>query len=95
MSKTLWTVLCDRKPVAEIAAATSHEAWRIVEALDEFGDLPKNRSKTEISSCPSARAARTRRQAESLGLGDQFLARLGSGMFLTMIGTLSQAEHAA
>lgn len=102
MNMTLWTVLCDHKPVAEIAASTSHEAWRIVEALDEFGDLPKNRSRTEISSCPERKAAETLRQAKALGLGDRFLALMPDGMFLTMIGGLSamdlsqaQAEYAA
>jgi hypothetical protein len=102
MNKTLWTVLCDHKPVAEIAASTSHEAWRIVEALDEFGDLPKARTHTEISSCPERKAAETLRQAKALGVGDRFLALMPDGMVLTMIGGLSamdpsqaQPEYAA
>lgn len=89
MNKTLWTVLSDRRPVAEIAAATHDEAWRIAAALGEFGDLPQNPGQIEIKACPARKAARTRNQAQALGLGDQFLARIQNGMFLTMIGGLA------
>jgi hypothetical protein len=86
MNKMLWTVHSDQGPVAEIAAASLDDAWAIVAALDEFGDLPRNRTRTEIRTCPDRVAARTRRQAKALGLGDQFLARVQNGMFLTAIG---------
>jgi hypothetical protein len=91
----LWTVLADRQPVAVVAAERSEQAWRIVAALDDFGDLPKTRGETELVSCSPEAEAWTLNLARTLGCAATFLACIGEGMFFTCIGGLSYADCAS
>ncbi len=87
--KTLWTVLVDHQPVAVVAAHRSEEAWRIVAALDDQGDLPRRRNEIEIARCPPRQTTKTVNLARTLGCADTFLACLGDSMFMIAIGGLS------
>lgn len=89
MNRTLWMVLADRQSIAIVAADKIEHAWRIVSALAEHGDLPQNSQETRIAPCPAEQAAQTLSLAQSLGMADGFLACLGGGVFLTIIGGLS------
>ncbi len=86
MTKNLWTVLADLKPVAVVAADRNEEAWRIVTALADHGDLPGDRRNTDIVPCLPALAAKTLSAANRLGCADTFLACVREMMFLTAIG---------
>ncbi len=89
MPRALWTVLADHQPAAVVAAERRAEAWRIVAALDDHDDLPKQRRETNLVPCPPEMASETLGLAQSLGCATTFLACIKGGMFLTEIGGLS------
>lgn len=87
--RTLWTVMADYQPVAVVAAEAKDMAWRIVSALAEHDDLPRQRLQTEVIPCPPAQHLETLTQAHELGCEKSFLACIRGGMFLTHIEGLS------
>ncbi|MBF0168480.1 MAG: hypothetical protein HQL45_12705 [Alphaproteobacteria bacterium] len=91
MKRTLWTVFTDHRLVAVVVADKLDGARRIVAALAERNDLPDRPEKTLVMPCTRRQAAKVLRQADTMGIGDRFLAFLASGVFLTGLGELSPA----
>ena len=91
MSRTLWTVLADHQPVAVVAAEAPENAWRIVTALADHYDLPRQGGAPRVVPCPPLQRRETLTRAHALGCGDSFLACVRGGMFLTHIDGLALA----
>ena len=91
MKRTLWTVFTDHRLVAVVVADKLDGARRIVAALAERNDLPDRPDRTRVIPCTRRQAAKVLRQADTMGIGDRFLAFLAGGFFLTGLGDLSPA----
>lgn len=91
MSLKLWTVFSDHGPVAVVVADGIEGAKRIVAALISRNDLPAKAETARVLPATKRQANKVLRQAESMGLGTQFLAFLMPGVFMTGIGGLSPA----
>lgn len=89
MNRKLWTVLSDQQPVAVVAAEAMDSAWKIVSALAEHHDLPRQSRQTQVIPCPPRQHRETLSQADDLGCRDSFLACIRGGMFLTHIEGLA------
>jgi hypothetical protein len=91
MNRNLWTVFSEHRLVAVVAADKIEGARRIVAALTERNDLPARAEGTRVLPATKRQATKVLRQAETMGIGDQFLAFLTPGIFMTGIGGLSPA----
>lgn len=91
MSRKLWTVFSDQGPIAVVVADGIEGARRIVAALISRNDLPARAEATRVLPATKRQAKKVLRQAESMGVGSQFMAFLMPGVFMTCIGGLSPA----
>ena len=91
MSRQLWTVLTDQKPVAVVAAEAWETAWRIASALADHHDLPHLADRTQVVRARDQESQDTLSQARALGCDQSFLACVRGGMFLTHIESLDLA----
>lgn len=92
MNSKLWTVFADHRLVAVVAADKIEGAQSIVAALEERNDLPaRTATGNRVLPATKRQANKVRRQAQSMGVGDHFLAFLMPGIFMTGIGGLGQA----
>jgi hypothetical protein len=88
MNRTLWTVFSDHRLVAVVVAEGIDGAKRIVTALSERNDLPSRPGDTRVLPATKRQANKVLKQAESMGVANQFLAFLMPGIFMTGIGGL-------
>ncbi|MBF0268357.1 MAG: hypothetical protein HQL44_07170 [Alphaproteobacteria bacterium] len=91
MNRKLWTVFSDHRLVAVVAADRIEGAHHIVAALEQRNDLPARPDGVRVMPCGKRQANKVLRQAELMGIGNQFLAFLMPGIFMTGIGGLSAA----
>lgn len=91
----LWTVFTNHEPVAVVAATVQEDAWKIVNALYERNDLQGDPSSASVQPCTGHQSKKVLRQADRMGVGTSFLARLGEGVFMTNIGGLTFERAAA
>jgi len=78
----LWSLHHDGRSHGVISASDEGQAWRIVRALQNLGDLPA----TPLAAlCPSTAdvVRRVRRAAKLAEVGEGFLACLDGGVFIT------------
>jgi hypothetical protein len=87
--RTLWTVFSGHRLVAVVVAEGIEGAKRIVAALAERNDLPAKTGDTKVLPATKRQANKVLKQAESMGVANQFMAFLMPGIFMTGIGGLS------
>lgn len=90
MTSNLWTVFNDHRLVAVVAAERIDGARKIVAALEQRNDLPAMTQDTRVLPATKRQINKVMRQAESMGVGNQFLAFIMPGVFMTGIGGLYQ-----
>lgn len=91
----LWMVFTNREPVAVVAATGLEDAWKIVKALFERNDLAGDPANASVQPCTGHQSKKVLRQADRMGVGSGFLARLGEGVFMTNMGGLTFERAAA
>lgn len=90
MTRNFWTVFNDHRLVAVVTAERIDGARKIVAALEQRNDLPAMTQDSRVLPATKRQINKVMRQAESMGVGNQFLAFIMPGVFMTGIGGLYQ-----
>lgn len=88
MHRPLWTVLVNQRIVAVVVANGVDEAWSVVSALSDYGDVAVGSETIRVLPCRPKPAATILRRARAAAVAHRFIACVRGRQFFTYLGRL-------